>query len=378
MRNLSRGFSLYIHVPFCVSKCAYCDFLSFADLSRMDDYFAALVKEIRVKGRELGENIDHIYVGGGTPSLAYRYFPAIKEAILENMYLSENAEISMECNPESVTEDFIAAAKEFGVNRVSVGVQSLSDPLLRKIGRAHDRRVAVSALKLLTDNFPSVNADLMVGLPEQTEADVDDTLDVLLSYPINHISCYSLILEEGTPLCAAAKRGKLHLDEDFAVDLYDRVCEMLTDEGFRRYEISNFCKGDAVCGYNLSVWQYGEYLGLGLGSSSFLRFGESDFAVRLKNTEDLSEYVSTAGRHGGVREEISKEEGEREFIMLGLRLEEGMDLCVFREIFGYDFMDKYGEKVKKLEKMLRITPDRVAIAPERMYVSNSVIAEIIY
>ena len=378
MRDLSRDFSIYIHIPFCVSKCAYCDFLSFADRSRMDEYFSALLREMRVKGREMGGYVDHIYVGGGTPSLAHPYFEALRKEIDEQFFVCENAEISMECNPESVTSDFIAAAKAFGVNRVSLGVQTLSDPLLHVIGRAHDRNMALKALNLLTKEFPSVNVDLMVGLPGQTEQDVKETLDTVLSYPINHVSCYSLILEEGTPLCVAAKRGEITIDDDYAVDLYDFARNRLSAAGFHRYEISNFCKGDAVCAYNLSVWQYGEYLGFGLGASSFLRKGEGDFAVRLKNTDDMNVYISSSGREGGLREVIVREEGEREFIMLGLRLEEGLDLAAFYEIFGFDFMQKYDEKVKKLSKMLCVTKQKVAIAPEYFYVSNSIIEELIY
>ncbi|MBO4479913.1 MAG: radical SAM family heme chaperone HemW [Clostridia bacterium] len=374
MKDLSRDFSLYIHIPFCVSKCAYCDFLSFADRSCMAKYFVALCEEIKAKGKGVKAPVDHIYVGGGTPSLAYEYFPALKKAIDGSFTLRADAEISMECNPESVTPAFVAAAKAFGVNRVSLGVQTLSDPLLKTIGRAHDRKTALAALDLLTRNFSSVNADVMVGLPGQTKEDVTETLNVLTSYPINHISCYSLILEEGTPLFAAAERGEFAVDDDFAVDLYDLACEKLKKAGFCRYEISNFCKNGAVCGYNLSVWQYGEYLGLGLGASSFLR----SKSLRLKNTKETSVYLSSNGSAGQTVEQVSKEEQVKEFVMLGLRLEEGMDLAVFKQIFGFDFLEKYAERVKKLEKTLVVTPSRIAIAPEYFYVSNTIIQELIF
>ena len=374
MKDLSRDFSLYIHIPFCVSKCAYCDFLSFADRSCMAKYFVSLCEEIKAKGKGVKAPVDHIYVGGGTPSLAYEYFPALKKAIDGSFTLRADAEISMECNPESVTPAFVAAAKAFGVNRVSLGVQTLSDPLLKTIGRAHDRKTALAALDLLTRNFSSVNADVMVGLPGQTKEDVTETLNVLTSYPINHISCYSLILEEGTPLFAAAERGEFAVDDDFAVDLYDLACEKLKKAGFCRYEISNFCKNSAVCGYNLSVWQYGEYLGLGLGASSFLR----SKSLRLKNTEETSVYLSSNGSAGQTVEQVSKEEQVKEFVMLGLRLEEGMDLAVFKQIFGFDFLEKYAERVKKLEKTLVVTPSRIAIAPEYFYVSNTIIQELIF
>ena len=374
MKNFSHDFSLYIHIPFCVSKCAYCDFLSFADHSCMAVYFDALCKEIKREGSKINKTVDHIYVGGGTPSIAHAFFPMLKEAVFTSFNVRQDAEISMECNPESVTETFVAAAKDFGVNRVSLGVQTLSDRLLKKISRAHDSQQAKNALEMLTKNFSSVNVDVMVGLPDQTKEDVEETIDVLTSYPINHLSCYSLILEVGTPLYAAAERGEFTPDDDFAVDLYDFAREKLAEKGFRRYEISNFCKGNAVCGYNFSVWQYGEYMGLGLGASSFLR----EQWLRLKNTEDMAAYISTAGQTGQVREEVSFEERIKEFVMLGLRLEEGLDLTVFRELFGFDFALKYSEKIKKLAKMLLVTHDHLSILPEYFYVSNTIIQELIF
>lgn len=340
----------------------------------MAEYFAALCEEIQAKGREIQKPVDHIYIGGGTPSLAYSYFQMLKETIGKAFNVRADAEISMECNPESVTSEFVAAAKAFGVNRVSLGVQSLSDTLLKKIGRAHDRKTALAALDLLTKSFPSVNADVMVGLPGQTAEDVTETLDVLTSYPINHLSCYSLILEEGTSLYAAAERGEFVPDDDLAVDLYDLACEKLNKAGFLRYEISNFCRVGAVCGYNLSVWQYGEYLGLGLGASSFLR----EKGLRLKNTDKMSVYLASNGAEGQTCEKVPDEECVKEFVMLGLRLQEGMNLDVFKDFFGFDFLEKYSERVKKLEKMLVVTPSRIAIAPQYFYVSNTIIQELIF
>ena len=191
MKDHSRDFSLYIHVPFCASKCAYCDFLSFVDHSAMDCYFSSLFNEIRVKGATCDRAVDNIYIGGGTPSVATRFLPDLGRVLHTSFVIKEDAEISIECNPESVTEEFVIAARSLGVNRVSMGVQSLSDPLLKRIGRVHDRVRALDALSLLTRSFPSVGADVMVGLPDQTEKDLSETLDTLLSYPIDHLSCYS-------------------------------------------------------------------------------------------------------------------------------------------------------------------------------------------
>ena len=376
MKDCSRDFSLYIHIPFCVSKCAYCDFLSFTDQRLMAEYFDAICNEIRLRGREVDRPVNAIYVGGGTPSICYRFFPKLSEAIRESFVVKEDAEISMECNPESVTSGFIEAARAFGVNRVSLGVQTLSDPLLRSLGRAHDRKKAIAALELLTRSFSSVNADLMVGLPGQTEADVDDSLDVLLSFPLNHVSCYSLILEEGTPLFSARSRGEFTLDEDAAVDLYDHVKETLDSRGFHRYEISNFCKEGAACRYNLSVWQYARYLGVGLGASSFLPAGEFFPARRTRNATNLREYLASVTKRS-EEETIEFYEAEKEFIMLGLRLEKGLDLMRFRELFKIDFLEKYREKIDLFAKYFTYSDRYFAIRPEYIYISNSLILSLI-
>ena len=343
----------------------------------MEVYFAALSQEIKEKGARYPFSVDNIYVGGGTPSLAAKYLPALGDTIRRAFSVKKDAEISMECNPESVTPSFLRAAKEFGVNRVSVGVQSLSDPLLKRIGRAHDSARALEALDLLTGSFPSVGADIMVGLPGQSAEDLLSTLDGLLAFPLDHLSCYSLILEKGTLLYREARRGAFHPDDEVAVDLYDLATEKLADSGFCRYEISNYCRNDAVCRYNASVWQYGDYLGLGLGASSFIK-AKSFPAFRFKNTSDLARYLSFGGTPRGRREKIFAEEGAREFVMLGLRLTEGMSLSRFRELFSCDFDEVFPGKREALSRYLGSAGDRLFIKPEYLYVSNSIISEIIF
>lgn len=343
----------------------------------MDDYFAALSHEIEVKAARYPRSVDNVYVGGGTPSIAFRFLPSIMEKVGKCFSLKGGAEISVECNPESVTPEFVAAARSAGVNRVSVGVQSLSDPLLKRIGRAHDRARALKALELLTSSFSSVGADVMVGLPEQGAEDVLATIDELLAFPLKHISCYSLILEKGTPLFRQAKKGLFLPDDDLAVDLYDLAAGRLIERGFSRYEISNFCRDEAICRYNTSVWQYGDYLGLGLGASSFVK--EKGFpAHRFKNTSDLSRYLSGGGVPRIRRQMISEDEAAREFVMLGLRLAEGLSLSRFRELFGRDFFEAYSLNLKKVSRYLGSSADRVFIKSDYLYVSNTIISEIIF
>ena len=341
----------------------------------MAAYFDALCAEIREKGEKYeGRTVTSIYIGGGTPSIAHAYFPRLKEAVFSSFHVAKGAEVSVECNPESVTNEFIAAAKDFGVNRVSLGVQSLSDKLLYRIGRAHDRARALRALDMLTRVFPRVNADVMVGLPDQRERDVRETIETLLGYDLSHISCYSLILEKGTRLYREAQKGECVIDEDFAVDMYDLVRDRLAAAGYARYEISNFSKEGEACRYNLSVWQYADYLGLGLGASSFLKEGRDTFARRYRNTCDLAGYI--AGRRP-TTQRISIEEAKKEYVMLGLRLSEGLSLDNYRSLFGSDFLSDYAENLAKVSSYLKIAPDSVSILSEYIYVSNSIITEII-
>ena len=339
----------------------------------MEDYFAVLSDEIRREGRRYRRKVNNIYIGGGTPSIAHRYFPILADAISAFDIVSD-AEISVECNPESVTEDFIVAARSLGVNRVSLGVQSLSDALLRRIGRAHDAATAERALDKLTVAFPSVGADVMVGLPGETAGDVTDTMTRLLTHDLAHVSCYSLIVEKGTPLYCDVKRGLFIPDEDHAVDMYDLAADMLAEKGLDRYEISNFARRGAVCRYNLSVWQYGEYLGLGLGASGFTRESTPFCGHRTRRVRDMRRYLSGARPR---YERITSEVGKTEYIMLGLRLTEGMDVAVFNALFETDFYHEYGEKVVKLSEYLTISERALAIKPEYFYISNSILSELI-
>ena len=367
-------FSLYIHIPYCVSKCAYCDFLSFSDQSSKEDYFDALCAEIRKMGRKYPREVNNVYFGGGTPSVSASFFPKLKEALFSSFDVRADAEISMECNPESVTEDFVKAAEDLGVNRVSLGVQSLSDTLLRRIGRVHDRKQALRALDLLTKSFSRVNADMMVGLPGETEKDVSEILRVFLDKGLSHVSCYSLILERGTRLYREAKKGLFTPDEDHAVEMYDMACAALSEGGLSRYEISNFAREGEECRYNLSVWQYADYLGLGLGASSFLKVSDPFILRRYREPVDLRKYLE-GKRPGSVR--ISLSEGKEEFVMLGLRTAQGLSVPRFNALFKTDFLSEYAERLDRLRPYLTISEDFVAVKPEHFYISNAIISELI-
>ena len=343
-------------------------------MSSKEDYFDALCGEIKKAGRKYPRPLDNVYVGGGTPSVAVSFFSKLKEAVFSSFEVRSDAEISMECNPESVTEDFVAAAKDFGVNRISLGVQSLSDPLLRRIGRAHDRKQALRALDLLTRSFSRVNADMMVGLPGETEREVSETLRVFLDKGLSHVSCYSLILERGTRLYREAKKGDFTPDEDRAVEMYDMACAALSKGGLSRYEISNFAREGEECRYNLSVWQYADYLGLGLGASSFIKTSDPFALRRYRAPVKMENYLE--GKRPRTLE-VSSSEGKEEFIMLGLRTTQGLSISHFNALFAADFLSEYAEKLSRLRPYLLISEERVAIKPEHFYVSNAIISELI-
>ena len=341
-----------------------------------DEYFSALCSEITQKAKKYDRTVRNIYIGGGTPSLAAHYFPALKRAIFDSFCVADDAEISVEANPESVTDAFVRAAKDLGVNRVSLGVQSLSDRLLKRVGRAHDEKTARAALNMLCAAFPSVGADVMIGLPEERDEDVCRTIEGLAAYPLSHLSCYGLILEKGTRLYEEAKKGAFALDEDAAADRYDLALALLKDRGFERYEISNFCREGKVCRYNASVWQYADYLGLGLGASSFIK-GDGFPAKRMRNARDLHKYIERSGGARPYVQKIGEEEGKEEFIMLGLRLADGLDLGRYRALFGSDLTEERSDKLAKSADFLIISKEKIAIRPEFFYVSNSIISDLI-
>ncbi len=372
-------FSLYIHIPFCRAKCKYCDFLSFA-CGDIDTYVDALCKEIALYSTRCADrSLRSVFIGGGTPSLLLpKHFSLVKRAISDNFNCSIE-EITVECNPESVDNRFIESTLAFGVNRVSIGVQSLNDSLLSKIGRVHSCLAAKNALKLIADNYSDINADIMVGLPDQTISDVEETAAELLSYNLSHMSCYSLILERGTPLYREVSAKSVSLpDTELTVDMYDAVKSILESRGFDRYEISNFCRDNKRCLYNMLTWQREEYLGVGIGASSFLSFNSKEY--RYSNYRKINKYIS-AVREGKLPHfrtaPISTEEAKSEMIMLSLRLVEGLSVNKYNSRFNTDILTEKYKELKLMQDYLQISGGMIAVKPEYFYVSNSIISSII-
>ncbi|MCI6960498.1 MAG: radical SAM family heme chaperone HemW [Clostridiales bacterium] len=354
---------IYLHVPFCVKKCAYCDFVSFPEQSRADAYFQALYKEIAMAAAECGgKKFDTVFFGGGTPSaVPLEFICAAVERIRAEFDL-EISEATIECNPGTVDMGKLAAYRKAGFNRISIGVQSFDDGLLRSIGRIHSAKQAEETVKLARSvGFENMNIDLMYGLPGQSEKEYIDSIERGGLLGVDHISAYSLILEEGTPLYDWVNEGRIVLPDDDAVyDMHRAGMERLESLGYKRYEISNYARPGCQCRHNINYWDVGEYIGLGLNSSSALR-SKSGELIRFKNCESIDNYISeiNCGRLPRENvESIGRENEMFEWIMLGLRKIEGVELRRFNARFGADVCEVYREAVNKLENMGWLTVDQ--------------------
>ena len=367
---------LYIHIPFCRTKCLYCDFCSFVsrDVKEREAYVTALCNEIRAMGN-FDYEVDTVYFGGGTPSLlTCEQIALILSTVRTSFQVNEDAEITLECNPMTHLDDgkeYFSALRSLGVNRLSLGVQSAIDGELKLIGRRHSfdeaKRTFYDAREV---GFENISLDLMFGIPSQTVESLEYSLNEFISLGAEHISIYSLQLEEGTPLHRMKDRYDL-ADDDEMADMYELVSNMMRRAGYCHYEISNFAKEGKESRHNSKYWRLDEYLGLGLAA-------HSDFAgERSENTSDMAAYLD--GRYYLDGKEIAESEREAEFIMLGLRMSEGISKSEFSARFGIDFDKKYGKKLKKLEKLSYIdnNEERVALNERGFEVSNSIISEIL-
>lgn len=345
---------LYIHIPFCKRKCRYCDFVSFPAYEHEDLYFVALISEMRLYSKLMeGRSFDTVFIGGGTPtSLKPGRIKAIMDEARKCFRIAGDAEITCEANPESASEEKLKELIDSGVNRISIGLQSANDAELKAIGRIHTRADFLRAVEnAKAAGFTNINADIMHGLPGQTADSYKETLALVCGLDLPHVSSYSLILEEGTPLFDDVNEGRVTLpDPDETADMEDMGFELLECRGYSRYEISNFSKPGFECRHNLNYWDNGEYLGVGLNSHSALRL-KGDW-TRFNNTEKLNEYIKELGDGKlPVRDTryIDKDEEMFETIMLGLRKTRGILRSDFEKRFGVDPVIQYSPAVSELE-----------------------------
>lgn len=371
---------IYVHIPFCRSKCEYCDFYSLAckDDSLMDSYLEAVCAHIKEAGALApGYQVNTVYFGGGTPS----YFGAdaiaiIMTTIRRNFDVANDAEITFECNPDSVTDKLLRRMRAEGFNRVSMGVQCDNDEILKKLGRPHDYKQAVHAFqRIRAAGFRNVSLDLMYGLPGQTLQEWKETLENVLLMKPEHMSCYGLKVEEGTPLYEYRDFANLP-DDDTQADMYLAACEILRSRGYRQYEISNFARKGLYSRHNMKYWTGGEYLGFGPSASS-------DFAgKRFTLARDLQTYIRGIQTGGNIMEDVQEipvRERAGEYIMLRLRTNLGISAEEYEKQFMLPFEPLEEILMKKRAQRLagRTEAGRWALTPEGYLVSNDIISDLL-
>ncbi|MDO4568136.1 MAG: radical SAM family heme chaperone HemW [Clostridia bacterium] len=329
---------LYIHIPFCLQKCRYCDFVSYTDMSLAERYCHALIREMAQYGETMRDKvIETVFIGGGTPSaLEGEAIAAVLGEVGKRFSLCADVEVTIECNPCTVTPDKLRRYADAGVNRISLGCQSTHDDILSSIGRLHNAAGFERALEnVLRAGFENINVDVMYGLPGQTVVRFAETVEHIASLPIAHISAYSLILEPGTPLYESVQSGATTLpDDEVTADMQDDCIQRLEARGFTRYEVSNFSRAGCECRHNLNYWRNGEYLGVGAAAHSALRLSGW---TRFSNTPDLGDYiaaVTASGRAVVDERAITSREERFEGLMLGLRMACGVALDEFAARYG--------------------------------------------
>lgn len=324
----------YIHIPFCKSKCNYCSFTSFTDNSSITPYVYSLLKEIETNYEQ--EPLKTLYIGGGTPSI----LPLnLLEKIIKKFKFQDNPEITIEANPCDITDDYLNSLYNLGINRISLGVQTFNDDILKIIGRRHNSEQASTALKIIKNSkIKNFSADLIYGLPSQTEEVFKTDLKTLLEYAPNHISLYGLKIEES---CYFYKNPPQNLpDDDFQADLYLWGVNELKKSGFEHYEISNFSKPDFESKHNLNYWNNGNYYGFGVSAHGYID------GIRYNNTIELKKYIDSPTFHE-YGKELTPEEKLQEEVFLGFRKCDGINITKINEKYGIDFDKKYEIPLKK-------------------------------
>lgn len=343
---------VYIHIPFCKSKCIYCDFNSFAKKDNcIEEYINAVIKEIKEYAKQNKDVlIKTIYIGGGTPSyINEKYINKILETLKNNFEILSNAEITIEINPGTVNRKKLNTYYKAGINRLSIGLQSTNDKLLKQLGRVHDFEDFLETVRLAnTIGFSNINADCMIGLPNQTIYDVEETLNVLINLRLTHISVYSLIVEPNTPLEKKIESGELKLpDEEIERYMYWFAKRKLEENGYLHYEISNFAKPLFRSKHNLDCWNQKEYKGFGVSASSY------ENGIRYTNISNIEKYVENVQngqfkRNYIVEEKQDREAMMKEYMLLGLRKITGVSINQFRKKFGTIPIFKYNKEITKL------------------------------
>lgn len=402
------GLEIYIHIPFCVKKCDYCDFLSApADFETKEKYVEALINEIKLNKNKMSEYVvDTVFIGGGTPSLLEEnQISKIMSVLRDNCNMSENPEITIECNPGTITESKLLEYKKSGINRISFGLQSANDEELKSIGRIHNYAGFLESYNLARKcGFDNINVDLMSALPGQTLKSYEETLNKVVRLEPEHISAYSLIVEENTLMYDRVKKAQIKginilPDEESERKMYYLTNNILRSNGYRKYEISNYSKPGKECKHNIGYWQRKEYLGFGIGAASLYKEN------RYNNISDINKYIevltnnikensiNNVGNSSEVEnqvnilnsivknlQQLTERDRMEEFMFLGLRMMEGVSMEKFERYFGKPYMEVYGKVQKRMEDKRFLINDNgyVKLTEFGIDLSNYVMSEFLF
>ena len=388
----TKNIGLYIHIPFCKRKCEYCDFKSYAGKEELVDEY---IKWLKYEVKEVGEgnrldyenNLDKlaivktIYIGGGTPSLIdSKYINEILEVVKQNYTLENDLEITIEVNPGTVNQEKLEQYKKSEINRLSIGLQSTHDRLLKKLGRIHNYEEFLNTFELARKvGFENINVDLMLGLPEQSIEDLKESVEEVIKLNPEHISVYSLIVEEGTPFYKKLEENELDLpEEEIERKMYWTVKQELEKAGYIHYEISNFAKAGFESKHNLSCWNQEEYIGFGTSAHSYTN------NVRYSNIDSMEEYIKKKKKESEAdnfvfHEKQNEDSKMKEFMMLGLRKKEGVSIKEFKNRFTLNPIFVYRKELEKLvtEELIEIDGDKIKLTNKGLDLANLVWEEFI-
>lgn len=373
--------SLYVHVPFCVRKCSYCAFYSVPlKNSKVQDYLKGLTKEISLRKKDALKGVSSLFIGGGTPTaLAEEELDVFLALLKQGFPIPEAAEQTIEGNPGTLTQGKLQILRRAGINRISLGVQSFDDSLLRRIGRIHTVQDVREGVRLIREaGFRNLNLDLMFGLPGQTLEDWQDTLKQAVQLGPEHLSIYGLMVEEGTPLARNSKLMPLLPGDDDQAEMYDWTRAYLREADYLHYETSNFARPGFECQHNLGYWRGADYLGIGPGAVGCMQ------NVRSKNIEDIDRYLMNLEENqwpleSAEVETLSEQDRMAERMILGLRLSQGVSLTSFKQEFGQDIRDIYQSVLERYlrSRVLILDEETLKLNPDFWFVANGVLQEFV-
>ncbi len=362
---------LYVHIPFCVRKCLYCDFVSFPGMENVfDKYIDAVLEEAK---KYEGMEFETVFLGGGTPSvLNCSQLDRLFDGLEKVFSFAENCEASIEANPKTLSDEKMRVLNNHIINRVSVGVQSFNDTELKAMGRIHTSKEALESIELISRYFDNFNIDIMTSVPFQTSDSLMNTLKTAIGTGAKHLSCYSLIIEPGTPFYDMYEKGEFSLPSDEEDrEMYIKLAEFLGCNGYKRYEISNYAREGYECRHNIKYWTTNEYIGLGAAAHSYYN------GVRFSNTPDLNSYIG--GEFEQEREALTEEDKISEYIMMSMRMSSGLDEDEFYNRFGKNFYDINKNKIDLYTQkgFIKKTENGFAFTDKGFDVSNALLCELI-